>query len=236
MAFPKINDYSRFSAKVLKVNDIASETREIIIEKPKDLTHVPGQFIGIAINDGREDAGFRSYSMLLDKDENIQLVIKLVKGGRGSTYLFTLKEGDSVEVLYPLGYFGLPDKLENKLAMIATGTGIVPLLSLLESFPEGSNQTIELIFGVRYEVDLFYQERVEQLAKKLPNFSYKLCVSRMDADKEGVHKGRVSLFVPSEMHTQYFLCGSGDMIKDVTTKLQKDGVVEKNIYFEDFNG
>ena len=225
----------QYRLKVLSVRDLTKDVKEITFEKPQGVDFKPGQFATVKIEDGKTPPLMRSYSVMMTPDgANLQWAIKLVENGRGSGWLFTKKVGDEMQVLFPLGFFALPDKLADELVFIATGTGLVPLLCMLEALPAGFDKKVRLIFGVRYAEDIFYRERIKALSAKLPNFEPVMTVSRPD-DKWTGDKGRVTdhLDQPS-MSAHYFMCGNQTMISDVQTFLTGKGVPKEQIHFESF--
>jgi ferredoxin-NADP reductase len=229
------NPPKQYKLKVLAVKDLTKDVKEITFEKPEGVDFKPGQFATVKIEDGKTPPLMRSYSVMLSPDGvNLQWAIKLVENGRGSGWLFTKKEGDEMQVLFPLGFFGFPENHHEEMVFVATGTGLVPLLCMLESLPEGFDKKVKLIFGVRYPSDMFYRERIMALAKKLPNFETVLTVSRPDESWTG-DKGRVTehLEQPS-MRAHYFMCGNQAMINDVNGFLLEKGIPKEQIHFESF--
>ena len=237
MATPKLNNFIRTRSKILKTEIIADEVVEITFEKPKDKNYTPGQFVGIWIKDGKEGLWYRSYSLLSDDDGNLQICVKKFEGGRGSTFLHTVKQDDILDIIFPLGYFGLPEKLADNLVFVTTGTGIVPILSLLENLPQDYKGKVQLFFGVRHEKDIFYDERIKNLENKITNFSSILTLSKPIEEWQGP-KGRVTEFAEKEdfsQDSQCFMCGSSGMIRNVREILEKKGIKKQNIFYEDFN-
>ena len=237
MAIPRINDFIQKEVKILAIKDLADQVKEITFEPLREKPYLPGQFIGIKIADNKGEPGFRAYSLLENKEGNFQICVKKMKDGRGSNFLHSCKKDDVLEVLFPLGYFGLPKKLSPNLIFIATGTGIVPILSLLKNLPQDASQNIKLFFGMRHEKDLFYFERVKKIFQKLKNASFLLTLSQ-PSEKWTGNKGRVTNFIEQEnfnKNTQFFICGSGKMIQSMNDLLLKKGIKKKYIFFEDFN-
>lgn len=237
MAVAQINDFIQRRVRVLSIREAAQGVQEIVFEKPLGGDHIPGQFVGIKVEDGKEEPGFRAYSLMDSEDGHLSIYVKKVDGGRGSTFLHSLKTDDAIEILYPLGYFGFPEKIAENLVFIATGTGIVPLLSLLEHIPEDHQGSIRLVFGVRSEEDIFCTERIEALRKKLPHLNFTLTLSRPGKTWDGA-SGRVTHILEKEplpSDAQYFMCGAGQMIADVRGMLKKNGVPASQIFYEEFN-
>ncbi len=225
----------KHTVKVLATRDLTKDVRELDIEKPAGELHLPGQFMTIKICDGKDSVCMRSYSVMDSPDKTmLQLCVKLVEGGRGSAWLFGLKQGDEMEIIYPAGRFVLPETLAEKLVFIGTGTGVVPLLCMMESFPEGFEKQVEFIFGVRFEEDLFYQERIAELGNKLKNFKAILTLSKPDDSWEGA-KGRVTDHLQSpDAGAQYFICGSGPVLTSTCELLEEKGVPKENVFHENF--
>ncbi len=224
----------KHTVKLLAIKDLTKDVREFDIEKPQGEGHLPGQFMTVKICDGKESICMRSYSVMYSPDRSrLQLCVKLVEGGRGSSWLFQRKVGDELEILYPSGRFILPEKLADRLVFVGTGTGIVPLMCMLESFPEGSEKNIDFIFGVRFKEDLFYQDRIEALKKKLKNLKAILTVSRSEGWNGAA--GRVTEHLQSpDLAAQYFICGSAAVITDVVKLLEEKGVPKENVFHENF--
>jgi ferredoxin-NADP reductase len=162
MSLPSVSKPIAYSAKIINVKKLTETVCEITIEKPDSSFHLPGQFISVKIADGGKPC-YRAYSLMTDYKGNLQIVVKLFDGGRGSSYLFAREEGDCLEILYPVGYFVFPEILKRKLYFIATGTGIAPIIAMLESLPSPKDKIIKVIFGLRADEDIFYEERIESL-------------------------------------------------------------------------
>jgi len=225
----------QYKLKILTIKDLTKDVKEITFEKPEGVDFKPGQFATVKVEDGKTPPLMRSYSVMLSQDgKNLQWAIKLVENGRGSSWLFTKKEGEEMQVLFPLGFFGLPENAHEEMVFIGTGTGIVPLLCMLEALPVGFDKKATLIFGVRFTEDLFYEDRIGALAKRLPNFKAVMTVSRPD-EKCRCEKGRVTdhLQEPS-MVAHYFMCGNQAMIGEVNTFLLGKGIPKEQVHFESF--
>lgn len=233
--FPKINNFVRKRVEILEYTKLTEDVFEISFEKPEGFTHVPGQFVSIIVPQENKQFVFRAYSVMHDKKGNVQICVKRVKDGVGSNYLYERKKGDKLSIIYPLGYFGLPDKLEDNLCFVATGTGIVPIISILESLQNVYKGSVRVIFGLRYEADIFYEERLKNLQNKFSKCSNTITVSRPDNTYKG-KTGRVTNYLDFETkHTQFFMCGSGAMIREVREILKDRTVDKKDVFFENFN-
>jgi ferredoxin-NADP reductase len=106
---------------------------------------------------------------------------------------------------------------------IATGTGIAPFLSTLNSHGAGE---VKVYWGMRKALPV--PEVVQKVALQR-------CVSREEA--EGTHRGRVTDLVEKlalSPDTHVYLCGLDAMIRDVTQLVAAQGVEESRIHSECF--
>ena len=74
-----------------------------------------------------------------------------------------MKSGDAVEMRPPLGMFVLRQPPRDSV-FIATGTGIAPFRSMLQTHLNAGSPSFTLLFGVRYESHLMYRAEFEELA------------------------------------------------------------------------
>ena len=131
----------------------------------------PGQFItlDLPIHEKRNKR-WRSYSIASypNGTHQFELVIVLLEGGLGTTYLFNeVKVGDTVSFRGPQGVFILPKTLDKDLYLICTGTGVAPFRSMVHFIHQNKipHQAIHLIFGCRKFTDCLYEQELKQLEK-----------------------------------------------------------------------
>ena len=128
----------------LKVVDVTRETPDavsIAFEIPanlkQDYTYKQGQNLTLKFTINGEELR-RSYSICscpIDETE-LRVAVKKVKGGRISSYINdTIKTGDVVDVMVPMGNFYTEMNAGNKknYVLFAGGSGITPMLSILKT-------------------------------------------------------------------------------------------------------
>ncbi len=209
----------RFIGDVLEVRRLTNETVVLKMEKG-DIDFDPGQYVRIGV-DG--DAEIRDYSIYSGSNKPyLEVLLRRVEDGLVSKQLYDLKEGDRVMIGGPYGHFKLLKEIQDKpLLFIATGTGISPYRSFIESF---DNLDYRLIHGTSYEN--------EGYEKEIYGNRYFHCVSR---ENKGDYHGRVTDYVKSlsfNNKTNAFLCGNCDMIYDVFDLLQEKGLPTGQIHTE----
>ncbi|MGH7253019.1 MAG: FAD-binding oxidoreductase, partial [Nitrospiraceae bacterium] len=124
-----------FQAKAERIRDLTHDVREIGFRllAPPDISFKAGQFVSFdVVHPTFNRPVTRPYSIASSPQQRdgITLLLNLIPGGPGSTYLFSLKEGDDTQFKGPTGAFYLRDDATRDLLFVATGTGIAPIRSM----------------------------------------------------------------------------------------------------------
>lgn len=230
------------NAKVSKKQNLAGNYWLFALEFQNTYDFMAGQYVSIKV---APDGTRRSYSITSPPDGNvIELLIDVTPGGLGSKYFLSLNEGDMVEAMGPLGIFTLASKDQKPNRMfIATGSGIAPLHSMvLDSLHKKIIPgEVQLLWGMRHEEDLFWQEEFVQLNREFPNFSYQVVLSKPSGHWHGecghvgdcLRNGFI-IQVKDLKSWDFFLCGGQEMIMETGAYLASRGVARENIHFEKF--
>ncbi len=222
-----------YTASVSRVRDLTHDVRELelVLIEPKDLSFKAGQFISFEVpKEGFPAPVVRPYSIASPPAQQgrVAIVFNLVANGPGSSYLFSLREGDHTTFKGPAGSFYLKDDTTRDLLFVATGTGIAPVRSMiLTQLERGTSQALTLFWGLRSQRDLYYQEEFQSLAKQHPRFSFVTTLSQAEAGWTGAI-GRVTTLVQDRItsvrNLAVYLCGNGSMIREVTALVQAQGL------------
>mgnify|MGYP002619783332 CR=1 FL=1 len=119
----------------------------------------PGQFAEVLIPNNNEVFLRRPFSIHdVDVHNNsISLFIKIV--GKGTQSLSHLKEGDKLNLVYPLGNgFGFPE--HNKVLLVGGGCGVAPLLFLAHRLFD-SGYTPDILIGARTADEIHETEKYQ---------------------------------------------------------------------------
>src|SRR5258708_19693178 len=92
--------------------------------------------------------------------------------------------GTSLELLGPKGVFYLREG-NSPIVMIAGGTGLAPMVSMLRSIVQGRQieRSIVLCFGVNPPADLYYFEKLQELNGPLPNLEVRFPLTQPNATR-----------------------------------------------------
>ena len=236
---------------VIKIVDETYNTKRyfIRVDELESFNFKAGQFVTLDLPiHEQKNKRWRSYSIASwpDGSNVYELLIVLLEGGAGTTYLFNeIKVGSELTFRGAQGVFTLPEQIEHDIFFICTGTGIAPFRSMLNyiSIHNISYKNLYLIYGCRAQKDLLYYEEMKDLEKKLPNFNFMPTLSRENWDG---HKGYVhSLYeeickknneacenLETVTPAAFYLCGWKFMIDDARKKIAELGYDKKAVHFE----
>lgn len=210
-------------ATVAERNDLTHDVREIAfrLNEPAALAYQAGQYIAFRCPSASKPAGIsRLYSLCsAPRDDGVLRIVYNYVGGPGTAFLHGLNVGGAVDFKAPFGKFFLQGDSSRDVLFVATGTGIGPFRGMLrEHLPVVRNRQFTLLWSVREERDLYYQEEFRQLETTYPNFRLLMTLTRPDAAWQGL-RGRVTAifpeYFPSVDNLEVYVCGNDAMIIDV---------------------
>lgn len=238
----------------LAVKDIIRETSEaisVLFNVPSELKEnyrfTAGQYINLKLTlDGNEIR--RAYSICSTPESGeLKIAIKAIKNGYFSKFANEqLTAGKVLEVGTPEGKFTFePDaSLQKNYAAFVAGSGITPVLSILQTVLEQEpNSTFVLIYGNKSSNEtIFYNQLHDLQLKYVGRFFVHYVFSQQKADDQlfGRIDKSVVNFVLKNKHKEkefdkFYLCGPEEMINTVSAVLKENNFKEKDIKFELFS-
>lgn len=184
-----------------------------------------GQVIALGINTEIEP---RLYSIASSEtDDLITILYSEREDGSLTPMLSLLKPGDTILVSEPFGNF---TKFKDNAVFIASGTGIAPFMSMLQS-NKVNHATV--IHGASYPDFFYFSEFLESTLGE----RYIRCCSRCLPGC--LYVGRVTKFLKEwdnlDPNKNYYLCGSSEMVVETRDILISRGVsvakINSEIYF-----
>ncbi len=169
-----------------------------------------------------------------------------VPPGKMSSYIFSLKPGDTVKVTGPFGDFYARDT-GREMVVIGGGAGMAPLRSIIfdELVRKKSTRKITFWYGARSYREAFYIDDFNRLQEEHENFRWYLALSepRPEDNWTGytgfIHEVVYENYLkdhPAPEDCEYYLCGPPMMIAAVMKMLDDLGVERDHIFFDDFGG
>jgi len=234
----------QFRALVASVRTLARDMREIRLRltEPDRIEFRPGQYVQVEVP-ARGGPVHRAYSISSSPSEQgeVELIVRLVPGGVGSTYLHNVEVGDDVTFTGPYGEFILSEAPDTEVVCVAGGCGIAPAKSIISYVHERwPGRRCTLFFGVRTTQDVFYREEFERLTGEHPGLRvhYALSEPEKGADWDGetgfIHLCVDRLLAADDRPRQAFLCGPEPMIRATEEVLRAKDIPVEMIFYENW--
>lgn len=204
-----------------------------------------------------DETVIRAYSMANYPEERdiIMLNVRIatpppkdtgIPAGVVSSYVFSLRPGDSVTIMGPFGDF-YARETNNEMIYVGGGAGMAPLRSHIfdQLCRLRSQRKISYWYGARSKNEMFYVEDFNRLAREYSNFDWHVALSDpLPEDHWRGYTGFIHQVLydnylknhPAPEDCEYYLCGPPMMSQAVIRMLTDLGVEGENILFDDFGG
>lgn len=240
-----------FQTRVVSIKDVTYDIKEIRFEllNPQDVRFKPGQYMQLEIPPyGKiRTPTQRAYSISSVPSDNkaIELLIRLVKGGIVTSYVFQqLKVGQEIKLIGPFGDFHIQDTGAD-MVCVAGGSGMAPFNSILfDMFERGNtSRNIWYFFGARTQKDLFYVEKLRSLEKQWSQFHFIPALSEPQAEEDWKgDSGLITVVLDKYMREKMdpksvkegYLCGSPGMIDACVKVMNANSIQTDKIYYDKF--
>lgn len=201
--------------------------------------YLPGQFVTLALPTLRETL-YRSYSLCGDGDASNpwELTIKRMQMGAVSTYFYdTVREGTLLYSSLPRGMFTLPAHLapEIALVMIATGSGITPIMGMLRALrrlPMRERPRVQLHYASKSPNEIIFRAELAALDPDqtwLRQWHYLSSYGdRMTTDAILAHVGKRAVMA------HWYMCGAEELKRELQARLRQLRVPARQIRTEAF--
>lgn len=231
-----------FMVTVKEIKDLTHDIKHVVfkLEDQQTMKFKPGQYVQFKIPETDE---FRAYSIASapSKDNEIELIVRLISGGLCSTYIHeVLDVNDKIKLTGPFGEFYLREDSDRDIVCIGGGCGMAPIRSILLHLKEkGMLRPVMYFFGARRKKDLFYTEELRELERQYPNFKYFPALSEPKPEDQwegetGLITQAVERHLKTGKHTEAYLCGPPPMIDASIKVLTAKGIEEIHIYYDKF--
>lgn len=217
------------------VEDLSANVRRIVLRLPPTagFRFLPGQYVDVIGPRGVR----RSYSLASAASDRLTLHIERVEHGVMSDYIFTAAQPNDLLRLHgPLGTFVLRDIAGRDLAFLATGTGIAPVLAMLEQLATlvaaERPRSVHVIWGGRTRSDLYLD-----VAALHGAINYVPTLSREGPDWHGerAYVQDALLALGLDLATaKVYACGGSAMVYSARDRLVAAGLPSANFYSDAF--
>jgi ferredoxin-NADP reductase len=239
------NGSSAMTLLLVQTEQQTHDTRTLRFQVPseKRIGAKPGQFLTFQWTvDGQRVPRSYTISSSPVHENYVEITPKRMEDGCVSVFLNEkAKPGLVVEASGPYGQFYFNETLHKSIVLIAAGSGITPMISMLSYIDDLKlANPVTLLYCVRTRADIIFQNELVRLRRSLPHFTYEVCLSRPDPTWKG-RSGRLTEEFVSQLVTDldsptFFLCGPKGFMHGAYQILSTLGVNEERILQESFGG
>lgn len=222
-------------AKIISIEQNTKDTKIFTLSLENKFEFVSGQCIKLTI----PEVDFsRPYSISSPGGETdkITLTIKIYNDGKFTKEIDNLKIGDIVEIEGPYGSFIFDGSSNKNIVLIAGGSGISTLHSILRFILDNNYKNkIKLLYSTKTIGEITYKKEIEELKERYDNFDALITVTNEDEKWEG-HMGRLTS-AELDVHIEdkdslVYICGPLGFVNFIVEKLKEIGINEENIKTE----
>jgi ferredoxin-NADP reductase len=234
--------------QIASIREIKAETAKVksfTLALPDWTRHRAGQHYDIRLTAEDGYQAQRSYSIASEpeREGEVDITVERISDGEVSTYLHdVIVPGDRIEARGPIGgYFVWEATMTEPLLLIAGGSGVVPLMSMIRHRAAAGTKTrTSLLYSSRNFEDIIYYDELEKLraADGGPQVFHTLTRSqpagwkgyarRIDQDMLKEVAG------PLGKSVQVFICGPTLLVEAAANTLVKIGIKSDQIRTERF--
>jgi CDP-4-dehydro-6-deoxyglucose reductase len=238
-------DKMRLPCRIETAVAVAGDVMRLVLRLPPVLNFVfkPGQYVDILLPGGRR----RSFSIASPPHDAriLELHVRRVPGGEFSEWLFddvALKPAEAlITIEGPLGQFFYRETLcgAGPILMVAGGTGLAPLLSILRHVIEKKiDRELMLYWGVRGTCDLYAEATLRRLLEGATRVRYVPVLSQSESQWLG-RTGYVHAAVLQDLGDlaayDIYAAGPPAMIAALRREFAARGALLDRLYCESFD-
>jgi ferredoxin-NADP reductase len=232
-------------ASITEIKPETANVKSFTLKLPEWMRHRAGQHYDIRLTaeDGYQTQ--RSYSIASEPERNgeVDITVERIEDGEVSTYLHdVVVKGDRIEVRGPIGgYFVWDANMAGPLLLIAGGSGVVPLMSMIRHrAAAGAKNPTTLLYSSRNFEDVIYYNELENLSKANNGLQVFHTLTRSQPAGWKGYARRIDdamlkeVAVPLGRSVQVFICGPTLMVESAANALVKLRINPNQIRTERF--
>lgn len=240
----KLHPPENFKGRIVETSKVTHDILKVELELNRPMKFDAGQYLQLHVP---QIYGARSYSFAMAPNDEgnqlIELFIRLVPQGEFTTRLFDgAMAGMELDIHGPSGNFWLREG-DGPIVCIAGGSGLAPILSILEqALKNSTRRPCFVFFGARTQKDLYGLDRMKLLKEKWTDiFEFVPVLSHEPDDSDWTgHRGFVNTVITDVARnyltplTDIYMCGPPPMIDASIDTLKSAGIDERKVHFDKF--
>ena len=227
-----------------KISEIKQETHDVktfTFELDEELEFKSGQFVRLTIPNCDIPRPF-SISSAGNKSKQIKITIKIYNDGRFTKKINELSVEENVEIDGPYGHFIFEKETKEDIVLIAAGSGISTLHSIMEFIINNNlKNNINILYSVKTPKDIIFEEEIKKLANETSPLSFSWTRRREKKEGKG-EKGRGTKEILNKQiknkESLFYICGPSSFVKSIMDSLEQLGIFKESIkterYGDDF--
>lgn len=225
--------------QVIEKHNLAKDIVRLVISHGDDFNFFAGQFVNLQRHDGLT----RSYSIanIPHPDQFLEFHIRCLPHGQfGNWVQDDLQVGDTLMLSEAKGTcIYLSGRKEQPLLLVGTGTGLAPLLGIInDALSQNHTGPIHLFHGSRDLDGLYLMDELQELTEKFANFNYIPCLSgennELDFISGRAHEVAIAT-IQNLKGWRVYLCGHPEMVNQTKKVAYLKGALLNDIYADAFH-
>jgi glycine betaine catabolism B len=164
-----------------------TKTIRLASDRPLLFHYQPGQFVTLHLNINGQEVK-RSYSIASSPSRpfGIEITVKKTPGGLVSNWLHNqLQVSDRLMVKGPMGRFSCFNYPAAKLLLIAAGSGVAPIMSMLRWLSDVCAKVdVQVVLSFRYPADIIYRRELKLLIYRHKNIHIQITLTGKNIGKK----------------------------------------------------
>jgi len=230
---------------VVALHDESATARTVTLEFPDWPGHAAGQHVDVRLTASNGYSAVRSYSIASapNSERRVELTVERLPDGEVSPYLTQeLAVGDRLELRGPIGgWFVWRTQQTEPIQLIAGGSGIVPLMSMIRSRAlAGSTAPFRLLYSVRGPGAAYYRDELQTRSDQDRSMTLTYAYTRIVPKDWSRPPGRIDATLianttwPSNLVPTCYVCGPTSFVESAAGLLSACGNSPDKIRTERF--
>jgi 3-ketosteroid 9alpha-monooxygenase subunit B len=214
------------------------EACSLVLDVPASLvsefSYRPGQFVTVRVPSDRCGSVARCYSLSSSPEcgDRPAITVKRSEGGYASNWILDwVRAGTVLDLLPPAGTF-CPPSLDGDFLLLAAGSGITPVMSILKSALAAGRGRVVLVYANRDERSVIFGPALRRLASGAGGRL--VVVHWLDSLLGAPSAAAIAALVRPYVSGEAFICGPDPYLALVREALGRLGVPGSRVHVERF--
>ena len=217
--------------ELIERKEIADDTFELIMDKPKNFNYQAGQYAILSINNPTHtklDLPHRPLSLVSHPDESTLRFAMRSSESSFKQSCLSMKKGGEFTVYGPMGNFTVQHS-DKPIVFLIGGIGITPVIPLLKELNKKNfDKAIHLFYSNRTKEKAAYHDYLEEL--NWDNYNYHPIFTSTDGR---LNEEKLSVLNNMTQY-DYYIVGTSSFLKTMLDLLKQKNIDASQIFYDDF--